>query len=184
MIPVLPAAELYILQPTQVILEISSFVLLTCMRWAKLTALSCGMDMGTWPANCISHTITQTFIKSTSLTVQDADSAALTRRTFQQRLNDPPVLSFGPLPKQAAGGPLHESGLALHFSALRSVLPINLHLLTLKALPKDRVLLRLAHLYQVIQRSALRAAVGHVKVAHPVVHLMTYSVARAAIDYI
>lgn len=87
--------------------------------------------------------------------MQDADSAALTRRTFQQRLNDPPVLSFGPLPKQAGGGPLHASGLALHFSALRTALPFNLHLLTLKALPRDRVLLRLAHLYQVTRRSAL-----------------------------
>ena len=92
------------------------------------------------------------------LTFQDQDSAAQIRRTFQQRLNDPPVLSFGPLPKQAGGGHLHERGLALHFSALRAALPFNLHLLTLKALPKGSVLLRLAHLYQVIQGSALRAA--------------------------
>lgn len=81
--------------------------------------------------------------------LQDPKSAALVRRTFQQRLNDPPILSFGPLPKQAAGGLLHESGLALQFSALRAALPFNVHLLTLKALPNNSVLLRLAHLYQV-----------------------------------
>ena len=81
--------------------------------------------------------------------VQDAESAALVRRTFQQRLNDPPILSFGLLPKQAEGGRLHDSGMALHFSALKAALPFNVHLLTLKALPKNAVLLRLAHLYQV-----------------------------------
>lgn len=92
------------------------------------------------------------------LVFQDPDSAALVRRTLQQRLTDPPILSFGPLPKQAGEGHLHESGLALRFSALKTALPFNLHLLTLKALPKDSVLLRLAHLYQVTQDSALRAA--------------------------
>lgn len=95
------------------------------------------------------------------LAMQDPGSAALIRRTFQQRLNDPPVLSFGPLPKQAAGGHLHETGLALRFSALRNALPLNVHLLTLKALPKDRVLLRLAHLYQVTLQSALMTTVCH-----------------------
>lgn len=139
--------------------------------------------MGTWPINCISRSSTQTFTKVTILTVQDADSAALTRRTFQQRLNDPPVLSFGPLPKQAAGGPLHKSGLALHFSALRTALPFNLHLLTLKALPKDRVLLRLAHLYQVTECSALRTAECHVhvKATHPD-GLLECPVALPAVD--
>ena len=83
------------------------------------------------------------------LFLQDQKRAALVRRTFQQRLNDPPILSFGPLPKQAAGGPLHGSGLALQSSALRAALPLNVHLLTLKALPHNSVLLRLAHLYQV-----------------------------------
>ncbi|KAL3141201.1 hypothetical protein ABBQ38_003541 [Trebouxia sp. C0009 RCD-2024] len=89
------------------------------------------------------------------LTLQDPKSAALVRRTFQQRLNDPPILSFGPLPKQAAGGLLHESGLALQFSALRAALPFNVHLLTLKALPNNSVLLRLAHLYQVDEHGDL-----------------------------
>ncbi|KAL3162416.1 hypothetical protein ABBQ32_010087 [Trebouxia sp. C0010 RCD-2024] len=88
------------------------------------------------------------------LTLQDRKSAALVRRTFQQRLNDPPILSFGPLPKQA-GGLLHESGLALQFSALRAALPFNVHLLTLKALPNNSVLLRLAHLYQVDEHGDL-----------------------------
>lgn len=102
---------------------------------------------------------------------QDPDSAALIRRTFQQRLNDPPILSFGPLPKQAGGGHLHKSGLELHFSALRAALPLNLHLLTLKALPKDSVLLRLAHLYQVTQDSALSAADCHLRAIHPAVQV-------------
>jgi len=81
--------------------------------------------------------------------LQDPSSAALIRRTFQQRLNDPPILSFGALPKQARAGQLQDSGLALQFSAVSTALPLNVHLLTLKALPQDSVLLRLAHLYQV-----------------------------------
>ncbi|KAA6428404.1 MAG: Lysosomal alpha-mannosidase [Trebouxia sp. A1-2] len=83
------------------------------------------------------------------LTLQDPSSAALIRRTFQQRMNDPPILSFGALPKQARPGQLQDSGLALRFSAVSTALPLNVHLLTLKALPQDSVLLRLAHLYQV-----------------------------------
>ena len=81
--------------------------------------------------------------------LQDLSSAALVRRTFQQRLNDPPILSFGALPKQARTEQLQGSGLALHFSAVSQALPLNVHLVTLKALPQDSVLLRLAHLYQV-----------------------------------
>ena len=81
--------------------------------------------------------------------VQDSESAALIRRTFQQRLNDPPVLSFGALPKQARAGRLQGSGLALYFSAVSEALPFNVHLMTLKAVPQGSVLLRLAHLYQV-----------------------------------
>lgn len=81
--------------------------------------------------------------------LQDPSSAALIRRTFQQRMNDPPILSFGALPKQARPGQLQDSGLALRFSAVSTALPLNVHLLTLKALPQDSVLLRLAHLYQV-----------------------------------
>ena len=81
--------------------------------------------------------------------VQDPKSAALIRRTFQQRLNDPPILSFGPLPGQGRAQPLQGRGLALHFSAVQDALPFNVHLLTLKALPESSVLLRLAHLYQV-----------------------------------
>ena len=80
---------------------------------------------------------------------QDSMSAALIRRTFQQRLNDPPILSFGPLPGQGKAQPLQGRGLALHFSAVKAALPFNVHLVTLKALPEDSVLLRLAHLYQV-----------------------------------
>ncbi len=81
--------------------------------------------------------------------LQDPSSAALIRRTFQQQMNDPPILSFGALPKQARAGQLQDSGLALQFSAVSTALPLNVHLLTLKALPQDSVLLRLAHLYQV-----------------------------------
>ncbi|KAL0047195.1 hypothetical protein WJX82_009185 [Trebouxia sp. C0006] len=89
------------------------------------------------------------------LTLQDPGSAALIRRTFQQRMNDPPILSFGALPKQARAGQLQESGLALHFSAVSAALPLNVHLLTLKTLPQDSVLLRLAHLYQVDEHADL-----------------------------
>lgn len=89
------------------------------------------------------------------LTLQDPSSAALIRRTFQQRMNDPPILSFGALPKQARAGQLQDSGLSLHFSAVSTALPLNVHLLTLKALPQDSVLLRLAHLYQVDEHADL-----------------------------
>ena len=81
--------------------------------------------------------------------MQDPNSAALVRRTFQQRLNDPLILSFGALPAEARAGQLQESGLALQYSAVKAALPFNLHLLTLKALPEGKALLRLAHLYQV-----------------------------------
>ncbi|KAL0029171.1 hypothetical protein WJX79_000097 [Trebouxia sp. C0005] len=95
------------------------------------------------------------------LTLQDPSSAALIRRTFQQRMNDPPILSFGALPKQARPGQLQDSGLALRFSAVSTALPLNVHLLTLKALPQDSVLLRLAHLYQVDEHPDLAKSAQH-----------------------
>ena len=74
------------------------------------------------------------------------------RRTFQQRLNDPVILSFAALPNQAsrqAGEEEAGQGLVLQYSAVKAALPLNVHLLTLKALPEGSLLLRLAHLYQV-----------------------------------
>lgn len=84
--------------------------------------------------------------------MQDLGTAAEVRRTFQQRLNDPLILSFAALPNQASHQPDEEAagqGLVLQYSAVKAALPLNVHLLTLKALPEGSVLLRLAHLYQV-----------------------------------
>lgn len=109
--------------------------------------------------------------------MQDPASAAQARRTFQQRLNDPVILSFGPLPNQdllqTASLPKQTSaqhqphglpdeaaelglpdeaqagqGLVLRYSAVKAALPLNVQLITLKAMPEGAVLLRLAHLYQ------------------------------------
>lgn len=100
--------------------------------------------------------------------MQDLETAAQVRRTFQQRLNDPVILSFAPLPDQdtrhtaalphpaaadqVAGGlpEQAEAGLVLQWSAVKAALPLNVQLITLKAMPEGSVLLRLAHLYQVM----------------------------------
>lgn len=109
------------------------------------------------------------------------------RRTLQQHLNDPVILSFAPLPNQELRPtslmPEHSSpeqhttvhtvgvelpdqtrvgqGLRLQYSAVKAALPPNVQLITLKAMPEGSVLLRLAHLYQ-----ARIAAVRLVTLSH------------------
>ena len=83
---------------------------------------------------------------------QGPDSAAEARRTLQQRVSDPLVLAFAPEGARGVGG--YQAALQA-LQAPRSALadpaglPKNVHLLTLAAMPGQRVLLRLAHLYQV-----------------------------------
>ena len=79
--------------------------------------------------------------------MQGPDSAAEARRTLQQRVNDPLVAAFAAAP----GGQAGLAALRAPRSALADPagLPKNVHLLTLAAMPENRVLLRLAHLYQV-----------------------------------
>ena len=76
--------------------------------------------------------------------LQDDATAAQVRRTLQQRLNDPLLVAFGPAPS-AAGNVLQQ----LRHSSMAQALPLNVHLLTMKALEDGSTLLRLAHLYQV-----------------------------------
>lgn len=74
----------------------------------------------------------------------DAEAPAL-RRTLQQRLNDPPLLAWG-----EASAPGGASPIATSWSSIvNASLPLNVHLLTLKAQDDGTLLLRLAHLYQV-----------------------------------
>jgi hypothetical protein len=85
------------------------------------------------------------------------------RRTQQQLLNDPVLLTFGPIPQQPElTSPVREAGslstrgggggipgLRRSFSLSEgSILPINVHLLTLKDTGEKTYLVRLAHLYQ------------------------------------
>ena len=86
--------------------------------------------------------------------MQDTQSGAAYRRMLQQRVNDPPILSFGslPPPKDAA------SPIRLAFSALAEPkgLPPNVQLLTLKDLGDGEVLLRLAHIFQVSSQAVVK----------------------------
>ena len=85
--------------------------------------------------------------------LQDDATAAQVRRTFQQRLNDPLLVAFGPAPS-ALGNALQR----LRHSSVAQALPLNVHLLTLKALEDGSTLLRLAHLYQVLVIAPLNKA--------------------------
>ncbi|KAK9903926.1 hypothetical protein WJX75_000663 [Coccomyxa subellipsoidea] len=99
------------------------------------------------------------------LTVQGSDTAASYRRTLQQRVNDPLVLTFGKAAAPTAGAAvgttqgLLAAGAPVSFLADEAGLPKSVHLLTLKDNGDGRVLLRLAHLYQVDEDS------GEAKVA-------------------
>ena len=79
--------------------------------------------------------------------VQRDEDAALHRRELQQLINDPVLLSFGPRPSANS-----EGSFKAEYSAMaqnKEGLPRNVQLLTAKLLEDDRVLLRLAHLFQV-----------------------------------
>ena len=87
--------------------------------------------------------------------MQGSDRAASYRRTLQQRVNDPLVALFGLAGEGANQAPLGSFGQTLGSFRQRSFLqdpqglPLNVHLLTLKDNGEGKVLLRLAHLYQV-----------------------------------
>ena len=81
--------------------------------------------------------------------LQGASTAASYRRTLQQLVNDPLVLTFGRASGAGALQALHSSGAHTTFLADEAGLPKSVHLLTLKDNGDGRVLLRLAHVYQV-----------------------------------
>ena len=91
--------------------------------------------------------------------MQEEDEAPQARRTLQQFVNDPVILSFALAPQpDAAAGPRQQTATSLQGRSLLrggsgnklgEGLPSNVHLLTLMALEHGDVLLRLAHLYQV-----------------------------------
>lgn len=80
--------------------------------------------------------------------MQGSASAATYRRTLQQRVNDPLVALFG-LASEGAGRAILGSSGQRSFLQDTQGLPLNVHLLTLKDNGDGKVLLRLAHLYQV-----------------------------------
>ena len=96
------------------------------------------------------------------LALQAEEKAPQVRRTLQQYVNDPVILSFTLAPEDDS--PAHSSQQPPASLAGRSllgswggstdggVLPPNLHLLTLMGVEGGDILLRLAHLYQVQTR--------------------------------
>ena len=91
--------------------------------------------------------------------MQEEDEAPQARRTLQQFVNDPVILSFALAPQpDAETGPRQQPATSSQGrsllrggsgNGLGEGLPPNVHLLTLMALEHGDVLLRLAHLYQV-----------------------------------
>jgi alpha-mannosidase len=94
--------------------------------------------------------------------VQDASDAASYRRYLAQRVNDPLILTFGKAPDNssssgaaaAAGQPTTLAAASRSFLADPDGLPGSVQLVTLKDNGDGRVLLRLAHVYQVRCASA------------------------------
>ncbi|BDA45668.1 Lysosomal alpha-mannosidase [Coccomyxa sp. Obi] len=87
------------------------------------------------------------------LTLQGPSTAASYRRTLQQLVNDPLILTFGKASGAGAAQTLPSSGMHTTFLADEAGLPKSVHLLTLKDNGDGRVLLRLAHVYQVDEDS-------------------------------
>ncbi len=80
--------------------------------------------------------------------LQGSESAATYRRTLQQRVNDPLIPLFGRAAESSDRAALGSFG-QMSFLQDPKGLPPNVHLLTLKDNGEGKVLLRLAHLYQV-----------------------------------
>ena len=69
---------------------------------------------------------------------------------MQQRVGSPLVLAFSPIPEvETTVAASRPAARPVSMMANEEGLPKNVHLLTLALLPESRVLLRLAHLYQV-----------------------------------
>lgn len=81
------------------------------------------------------------------LALDTPSSAVPTFRALQQSVNSPLLLAFASAPHGADGW--KESGLATSFHGIGAALPPNVHLLTLQALGKSTVLVRIAHLFEV-----------------------------------
>lgn len=81
---------------------------------------------------------------------QNPKEATRQRRLLQQQVNDPVLLAFGPVPSGWNVSP--NEAINSRFSALEGKngsLPDNVHLLTTQVLKDGRLLLRVAHLFQV-----------------------------------
>lgn len=81
--------------------------------------------------------------------MQGPSTAASYRRSLQQLVNDPLILTFGKAANAGAAQTWQSRGAHTSFLADEAGLPKSVHLLTLKDNGDGRVLLRLAHQFQV-----------------------------------
>lgn len=80
--------------------------------------------------------------------MQGSDTAATYRRTLQQRVNDPLIPLFGRAANNSSEASQDMYG-QTSFLQDPEGLPPSVHLLTLKDNGDGKILLRLAHIYQV-----------------------------------
>eukprot|EP01026_Neomeris_dumetosa_P067188 TRINITY_DN6544_c1_g1_i1.p2 TRINITY_DN6544_c1_g1~~TRINITY_DN6544_c1_g1_i1.p2 ORF type:complete len:174 (-),score=21.69 TRINITY_DN6544_c1_g1_i1:514-978(-) len=91
------------------------------------------------------------------LVFQHGEEHTILRTNLQQRANDPPILLFSPLPKEIGVSDAEESKhkkikkVAIEMSLLQGShgLPPNLHLLTVMPWSEGKILVRVAHLFEV-----------------------------------
>jgi alpha-mannosidase len=87
--------------------------------------------------------------------MQGSDTAATYRRTLQQRVNDPLIPLFGRAANKSGEASQDVYGQATFLQDPKG-LPPNVYLLTLKDNGDGKILLRLAHIYQVCPIIGLR----------------------------